>query len=113
MLGILWQMIEGDSMVIPESDVQRLAERLGKRPDNSSELVGLVYSSVCTADDAKAERDVAVKDLKAYEGMSVGRVVVDLEDVYLTAQEKAKDAELPLKVWVQRTIVNGLRDNWF
>jgi hypothetical protein len=113
MLGILWQMIEGDAMVIPESDVQRLAERLGKRPDNSSELIGLVYAKTCEADDAKAERDTAVQDLKAYEGMSIGRVVINLGDQYEAARQKAKDDSMPVKVWVEKRFSDAMENNWF
>jgi hypothetical protein len=111
--AILSQMSEGRAMVIPDTDVERLKERLGKRPDNSGELVGLIYSLVCQTDDAKSERDTAVKDLKAYEGLAPGRIVVDLGDQYVTAQAKAKDAELPLKLWVERAVTGGLRDGWF
>jgi hypothetical protein len=102
-----------NSMVISDGDLQRLAERLGARPKNSSELVGLIYSKTCETDDAKQERDIAVKDLKAYEGMSPGRIVIDLSDQLVTAQTKAQDAALPVKVWCERVFTGALRDNWF
>jgi hypothetical protein len=113
MLGILWQMLEGEAMIVPETDIQRLAERLGKRPANSSELIGLVYSKVCEADDAKDERDTALKDLKAYEGMYPGRVVVDLGENYSEAREKAKEAQMPVQMWVAKRFTDAMKDNWF
>lgn len=113
MLAILWQMIEGEAMMIPETDVQRLAERLGKRPVNSSDLIGLVYALSCQAEEAIQERDIAVKDVKAYEGMSPGRVVIDLGEHFAEAQVKAKDASLPVKVWAEQAIRGGLESNWF
>lgn len=102
-----------NSMVISDGDLQRLSERLGARPKNPGELIGLIFSKTCEAEDAKQERDIAVKDLKAYEGLSPGRVVVDLSDQLVTAQGKAADASLPLKIWVERAMTGALRDNWF
>lgn len=113
MLGILWQMLEGEAMIVPETDIQRLAERLGKRPANSSELIGLVYALSCQTEEAQQERDIAVKDVKAYEGMSPGRVVIDLGDQFTEAQVKAKDSSLPVKVWAEQALRNGLENNWF
>jgi len=111
-VGVLSQL-SNNSLVISDGDLERLQERLGKRPVNSGELVGLVYSKVCEADDAKAERDLAVADLKAYEGLAPGRVVIDLGDQFVTAQMKAKDAEMPLKYWCEKVFVGALRDAWF
>lgn len=111
--AVLWGLTEGDSMILSAAQVAQLQEHLGKRPENSGELIGLVYSKVCEANDAKSERDTAVKDVQAYEGMSPGRVVIDLSDVINQVREKASDAQLPPKLWAERTLVNGIKDNWF
>jgi hypothetical protein len=113
--AILNQMNEGTGMMIPQTDVERLQEShvLGKKFNNSSELVGLIYAKTCEADDAKAERDTAVADLKAYEGLSVGRVVVDLGDQYLAAKAKAADASTPLKIWAEQNLKTAIESNWF
>ena len=42
--GVLAMLSEGDVMMIPESDLQRMKERFGKRPESSGELFGLMYS---------------------------------------------------------------------
>ena len=112
---VLLQMVNGAPLMIGQTDVERLRDRLGKTPENSSDLVGMVYAKICEADDAKAERDEAVKDLKAFEGMSRGRVVVDLGDFYESAAAKAKDSEPPLPVgqYVQRMVRTALENNWF
>jgi hypothetical protein len=112
-VAILNQMNEGTAMIVPNTDVERLVERLGAKFNNSSELVGVVYSKVCEADDARAERDNAVKDLKAYEGLSPGRVVVDLGPQMSAAQAKAVDAQMPLKMWVETQLRNAISENWF
>ncbi len=112
-VSVLNQMSEGQAMMIPETDVVRLTDRLGKRPVNSGELIGLVYAKTCEADDAKSERDTAVKDLKAYEGMAIGRIVIDLGDQLATAQAKAQDAEQPLKYWAEKQFRNALESGWF
>jgi hypothetical protein len=114
--SILSQMAEGNAMIIPESDIDRLADGqrgLGTRPKNSSELCGLIFAKMCEVSDAKEERDAAVKDLKAYEGMSPGRIVVDLGAQFPSAAAKAKEAELPLKVWLETQFKSALENNWF
>lgn len=110
--AILSQMNEGTAMMVPMTDVERLSDRIGSKFTNSSELVGLVYSKICEADDAKQERDTAVKDLKAYEGLSPGRVVVDLGKHLVAAQGKAADASMPLKMWVEVQMQNMIENNW-
>lgn len=112
---VLLQMVNGAPLMIGQTDVERLRDRLGKIPENSSDLVGMVYAMICQAEDAKAERDEAIKDLKAYEGMSRGRVVIDLGQNYEAAVAKAKDAEppMPVAVWLQQRVKSALDDNWF
>ena len=110
---ILGMLVEGDVMIVGQVDLDRLKERLGQKFENSSELVGIVYAKMCEVDEAKAEATAATEDLKAYESRSPGRVVVDLGDQFSTAQAKAKDAEQPLKVWVETQLKNGIENNWF
>lgn len=115
--GILQQMVEGEVMVIPELDLERISsgEGLGKRPQNSSELFGMIYSLRMEVMDAKNTAEAAAKDLQAYRGISPGRVVVDLGDLYAEAQSRAANAEppLPVDMYVAKCIKEGLRDNWF
>jgi hypothetical protein len=110
---VLLQLTDGDVMVVGQTDISRLVDRLGQKFANSSELVGIVYAKMCEVDEAKAERDAAVEDLKAYESRSPGRVVINLGDQLSTAQAKAKDAEMPVAVWVEMQLKNGIENNWF
>ena len=110
---VLLQLVDGDVMVVGPSDMGRLFERLGEKFANSSELVGVVYAKMCEVDEAKGERDSAIEDLKAYESRSPGRVIVDLGSQFEVAKGKAKDAEMPLKEWIQTQLFNGLENNWF
>ena len=110
---VLLQMSEGEVMIVGVTDKGRLFDRLGAKFANSSELVGIVYAKMCEVDEAKAEAAAAVEDLKAYESRSPGRIVVDLGDQFSTAQAKAKDAETPLKVWIEDQLRNALSNNWF
>ena len=110
---VLLQLVDGDVMVLGQGDMTRLFERLGQKFLNSSELVGVVYAKMCEVDEAKGERDSAIEDLKAYESRSPGRVIVDLGTQFETAKAKAKDAEMPLKEWIQTQLFNGLENNWF
>jgi hypothetical protein len=110
---VLLQLVDGEVMVVGQTDMTRLFERLGQKFSNSSELVGVVYAKMCEVDEAKAERDSAVEDLKAYESRSPGRIIVDLGDQFETAKGKAKDAESPVKIWVEDQLRNALANNWF
>jgi hypothetical protein len=111
--NLLLQMVDGDVMMVGQGDMNRLFDRLGHKFANSSELVGVVYAKMCEVDEAKAEATAATEDLKAYESRSPGRIVVDLGDNFTTAQAKAKDAETPLKLWIEMQLKNGLENNWF
>jgi hypothetical protein len=112
--SVLMQMIEGNMMIIGQTDLDRLAkgEVLGKTPQNASELVGMVYSLRLDVDNEKAIAASATQDLKAYEGMSRGSVVVNLGDQYQNAVDKARGAEVPLKVFIERAVIQFLADNW-
>ena len=110
---VLLQLVDGDVMIVGQTDMGRLFDRLGQKFTNSSELVGVVYAKMCEVDEAKAEATAATEDLKAYESRSPGRVVVDLGDQFATAQAKAKDAETPLKLWLDERLRAALVDNWF
>jgi hypothetical protein len=111
---VLLQLVDGDVMIVGETDMNRLSERLGQKFANSSELVGVVWAKMCKVDEAKAEATAAMEDLKAYESRSPGRVVVDLGDQYEAAKDKAKNSEppMPLKVWVEDRIQMVIRENW-
>jgi hypothetical protein len=113
--GVLAMMAEGEVLVIPRSDLQRMKERLGKIPESSGELFGMIYALGMSADDAKAEAENATKDLQAYRGMSPGRVVVDLGDQFGSATEKARGQEPPepVEVFITRNVKNALSENWF
>lgn len=110
---VLLQLADGDVMVVGQTDMNRLFDRLGHKFANSSELVGVVYAKMCEVDDAKAEAAAATEDLKAYESRSPGRVVVDLGENLSVAQSKAKDAETPLKIWLEDRLRTALTENWF
>jgi len=110
---VLLQLVDGEVMVVGQTDINRLFDRLGHKFANSSELVGVVYAKMCEVDEAKAEAAAATEDLKAYESRSPGRVVVDLGENFSAAQAKAKDAELPLKIWLEDRLKTALTENWF
>ncbi len=110
---VLLQLVDGEVMVVGQTDMNRLFDRLGAKFANSSELVGVVYAKMCEVDEAKAEAQAATEDLKAYESRSPGRVVIDLSGNFEAAKAKAKDAEMPLKEWAEMQLKNGIENNWF
>jgi hypothetical protein len=111
--GLLQMLCEGDILIINATDLQRISDKLGKRPSSSSELYGMIYALGCEMEDAKQITESAQRDLKAYEGMAPGRVVVDLGDQYSECVERSKTAGQPLKFWVESNLRNAVKDNWF
>lgn len=111
--GVLEMLSEGEVLIIPASDLSRLKERLGKQPESSGELFGLVYNLGMELETEKLKAENAEKDLKAYEGRSLGCVVVDFGKNYQAAIEKARDRNLPLKLFAEECLRTGLENGWF
>jgi hypothetical protein len=111
--SLIQVLVEGDVIIIPQTDIDRISSRLGQKPGSSGELFGMIFALGEQVNDAKMLADNAAKDLKAYEGMSPGRVVVDLGDVAGDATEKARAQNMPLKVWVESNLKNAISSNWF
>jgi hypothetical protein len=115
--GLLQQMVEGDIMIVPELDLQRIGGEngLGKMPRNSSELFGMIFALKQEVAESKSIAEAAGKDLQAYKGFAPGRVVVDLAEQYGEAQAKAQNSEppLPIDLWCASKLRDGIRDNWF
>lgn len=115
MTSILMQMVEGTVLVIGQTDLDRLASRLGKVPETSSELYGMIYAKTEEVAEAKSIAEAAAADLKAYEGLSPGRIVIDLGDQHAEAVARAKNLEppLPLSMWAAKMLRDGIQNNWF
>lgn len=111
--SILAQMVEGKILIVGQTDIDRIAGKLGSVPQNSSELYGMIYAKTEEVIEAKQIAENAVKDLKAYEGLSPGRIVVNLGDQIGEAASKASDASLPVNVWAERALRMGLENSWF
>lgn len=113
--GALKILVEGEAMIISESDVEQIGRIPGmpEKPKNARHLVGLIFAMGQQMTDAKQEADAAAADLKAYEGISPGRVIVDLGANFSAAQDKAKGEGLPTKVWLERQVATALENNWF
>ena len=60
--GVLAMLSEGDILIVPESDLQRMKERFGKRPESSGELFGLMYSMSMDLETEKLTADTARKE---------------------------------------------------
>lgn len=111
--NLLLLLSEGGVMVIGKVDLDRIIDKLGKKPRDSSEMYGIICATMAEVDEAKQERDSAVQDLKAYEGLSRGRVVLDLGDQFEYATGKAKDENMPLALWLGRAVKSALENSWF
>lgn len=112
-VSILMQMAEGNMLIIGQTDLDRLKAKLGKAPDSSAELFGLVYAMTEQVAEFKEIADNAEKEVQAYEGLNRGRVVIDLGDQLQSATDKARSNELPLKLWITKVLKEGIENNWW
>lgn len=111
--SILMQMVEGNILIVGQTDLDRIKLVLGKIPASSSELFGMIYAKDQEITDYKATAETAQAEVKAYEGMSTGRVLVDLGDQLQSAKDLARGAEMPLKVWCETKLREGISNGWF
>ena len=111
--GVLGMLAEGEVLIVPESDLQRMKERFGKRPESSAELFGLLYSLSMDLETANLIAGNAQKDLQAYEGRNPNSVLIDLGALYGPVVEKARDQNEPVKVWIERNLKTAIENSWF
>ena len=76
--GVLGMLAEGEILIVPETDLQRMKEKLGKRPESSAELFGLIFNLSMELETANLIAANAQKDVQAYEGRNPNSVLIDL-----------------------------------
>jgi len=116
--SLLQTMAEGKHMLIPEVDIERIFQKLKElgfpnAPRNSSELFGILFTLGEKVEEEKQKADNAARDLQAYQGISIGRVIVNLGEVYQQAVENARAANLPLPLYCEQNLKNAISNNWF
>ena len=111
--GVLGMLAEGEILIIPETDLQRIKEKLGKRPESSGELFGLIYNLTMELETAKLISDNAQKDVQAYEGRNPNSVLIDLGSLYGQVLEKARDQNETAKMWLERSLKTAIENSWF
>ena len=109
--GVLEMMAEGDVLVVPESDVERIRKLTNQRPGSSGELFGILFALDQQATDAKNEAETVRKELAAYEGRSPGWVHLDLSNIYSDLQSRADGS--PVKLWLEDKIKMAIENSWF
>jgi len=114
--GVLQMLSEGEILIVPESDLQRLKERTNHRPKSASELFGIIFMLGEQVNDRQAEVDQLKQEVAAYEGRG-GKtmVMLDLGDKYAEAAQRAKNQEPPepLKFFLEKNLRNAIENNWF
>lgn len=113
--AILEIVSEGEVLTLSQTELAKLAmkEFLGSKPGSGAELCGQVYALRQEVQEQKDSADNARKDVAAYENYSPGRVVIDASAFLTAAQEKARDENVPLKIYLERILKNGFDNNWF
>ena len=111
--GLLNVLAEGEPMIISDTDVQRMGMTLNERPKSSGHLVGMIFALQQQVTEARQEAELATSEVKAYEKMSPGKVVLDLGENFNYAADRAKNENLPVKVWLERNVSTALANTWF
>jgi hypothetical protein len=111
--GVLGMLSEGEVLIVPESDLQRMKERFGKRPESSAELFGILYSLSMDLETANLVAVNAQKDVQAYEGRNPNSVLIDLGAQYGAVLEKARDQNETAKMFLERSLKLALENSWF
>jgi len=111
--GLLNVIAEGQSLIVTETDLQRLKTVFNEMPKNSSHLFGLVYAMQLQTQEAKQTAQLATDEVKAYENISPGKVVLDLGEHFNYVVDRAKSEGLPTKMWMEQQVKNALANQWF
>lgn len=111
--GVLDMLSEGEVLIIPESDLQRIKEKFGKRPESSGELFGMIYNLTMELETEKLIADEAKKDVAIYEGRNPGAVLVNLGPLYGPVMEKAREQNETAKMWIERNLKTAIENSWF
>jgi hypothetical protein len=111
--GVLGMLSEGEILIVPEADIQRMKEVLGKRPESAAEMFGMIYNLSMELETAKLIADEAKKDVAIYEGRNPGAVLVNMGPLYGSVVEKARDQNETAKMWIERNLRTAIENNWF
>lgn len=111
--GVLEMMSEGDVLIVPESDCDRIRKLTNHKPGSSAELFGILFALDQQATDAKNEVEMLRKDVAAYEGRSSGYVMVNIADIQSEIQSRAQEANLPVKLWLEDKLKTAIQNSWF
>jgi hypothetical protein len=110
--GILSMLAEGEVMILPAGDLQRIKQILGKMPDSSSELFGMIYALDLREKEAKSDVEQARKEVAAYEGRNREFVLLDIGGFRDAIEKRAQDDSLPVKLYLERFLKNAVENSW-
>ena len=112
-VALLRMLTEGEVLGVPMSDLKLIGEKLGKIPESSGELKGLVYSAVMDRDTAIENEKESAGKILAIVGKNPGMVVINLGDQYENAVDQAKGRDTTVENFCETSIKNGLANSWF
>lgn len=112
-IGFLTMLTEGEVLVIPQSDLKLISEKLGSTPGSSGELKGMVYSAVMDRDTAVESEKIAAGKLAAIRGKNPDMVVINLGDQYEAGINQARGRDMQLDEFIESSVRNGLANSWF
>jgi hypothetical protein len=112
-IGFMTMLTEGEVLVIPQTDLKMIGEKLGSVPGSSGELKGMVYSATMDRDTAVEAEKIAKDKLAAIRGKNPDMVVINLGDQLPTAIDQARGWDMTLDEFIESSVKNALANNWF
>lgn len=110
--GYLSMMAEGNPMIVPETDLDRINKLLNEKPQHSGELFGMIYALDLREKEAKASEAMMQEKLAAYKGANTKLAVINLGDQREYCEQKASAEGLPVDEYLSRYLRTAVENNW-
>lgn len=112
-IGFMTMLTEGEVLVIPQSDLKLMGEKLGSVPGSSGELKGMIYSATMDRDTAIEAERIAKDKLEAVKGKNPDMVVINLGDQMAAAVDQARGRDMQIDEFIESSVRNGIANSWF
>lgn len=111
--GALKVIAEGEAMMISKEDLEQIERSLPEKPKNARHLSGIIFAMSQQVTEAKQEVEQAAEQLKAYQGFAPNAVMADLGQYMAFAAGRAKEENMPVKVWLDGKLKHAFENNWW
>lgn len=111
--SILQACAEPEMLIVSSSDIERIGQRLGKKPESSSELFGMIFQLGEEIKDLRFQKEQLEKQVGAGKATgSVQGVGVDLGAWTMKAMIKANENSVSLEDFLSKYLQDALENDW-